>query len=103
MTLSPFATIHFNSTTYSNYVGINAHYLTDKYAPKILNIFRSFPPEPSWRPGWKQVCGYLPWYCEFWTQFIVHTTGKYNDPERVKVFYSKFPAQSGYRSWAYLL
>jgi hypothetical protein len=52
--------------------------------------------------GIKYVCGYMPDLCEFVNSYISQTTNEYNDPERMKVFFSHYPAGSSFKAWSYI-
>jgi lysosomal acid lipase/cholesteryl ester hydrolase len=52
--------------------------------------------------GFKYVCGYVPSFCEWAMTFIAQTTNEFNDKERMKVFFSHYPAGSSYKAWSYI-
>lgn len=76
--------------------------LIDNYRPDGFHIYRSFKNPGFITEGFKYVCGYADWYCNFWSLYMSHSTGEFNDNEKSKVFFSKYPGQSSFKAWQYV-
>ena len=99
--LSPFAELH--SLSLINYVLTLGNNFIDDYRPQGINLYRSFPSPGFICFAFKYVCGYASWYCEFWAIYMSHSTNEFNDKEKAKVFFSKYPGQSSFKNWQYLM
>lgn len=88
--LSPFTQL--NRLTLINKVILEGNNFIDNYFPKQLNWHRSFRNPGLITEGFKYVCGYQTWYCEFLSKFMDCSTLEFNDREAFKVYFTKYPA-----------
>lgn len=98
--LSPFVELH--GTSLINYIIVLGNIFIDDYRPDGIHYYKSFESPSALATAFKYVCGYAGWYCDFWSLYMSHSTGEYNDKEKSKVFFSKYPAQSSFKAWKYM-
>ena len=60
---------------------------------EYFKIYRAFPVYLT-RPGFVNACGYFSSFCDILALNMAQSRGEFNDPERLKVFYGHYPAQS---------
>ena len=97
--LSPFAGLEGSS--FVNLIITYGNILIDDLRPSWLHVYKSFKNPSVISHGFKMVCGYASFVCEFQSHYMSHSTDIYNDNDKMKIFFSKYPAQSSFKNWQY--